>query len=184
MNIQEALKETEIVTPDHINDIKNLYAKLFDGILYWYDVKRDEYFLPVTLQDINNANWRTYHEVEEIRPEKAGELWKNNLNDEYYHTTVPLPLGMGGGLALFSCYGRTDRENIFHGEDWTRLSPPVEDNSVERVEIEGVVWLHKKDCQGKHVEYSGVDDPKPNNFKDIPVDVPMKMILEIPKDKP
>jgi len=53
MKIQDALKETEIVTPDYVNSKKESHAKLFDGILYWYEDKIGELFIAIR-KDNNN----------------------------------------------------------------------------------------------------------------------------------
>ena len=71
----------------------------------------------------------------------------------------------------------------------TRLYPPVEDDSIERIEIE---------CSLRQIPASShtglltvIDDrksyiynPLSNLKRDDLLGVPMKMILEIPKDKP
>ena len=64
-----------------------------------------------------------------------------------------------------------------HGKNWTRLYPPVADENIERIELERVIWAYKDGVYfpttGTNIEFSELVDSSP-----------MKMILEIPKDKP
>ena len=138
-------------------------------------------------------DWQPYHEVKEIRPEKAGELWK----DEDGKRWATRPSGTKGEISIdsLSTCGTEWRKydvNIWHGNiihnknGWTRLFPKVEDDSVKRIEFENVDW-NLSDCwQTKpmpFVSYNGGSSDW-GGIRDAVVNQPkMKMILEIPKDK-
>jgi hypothetical protein len=161
MRIDEALKETGIVTPDYINIKKHSFAKLLDGVLYWHDIKEGNCSFPVSLHDINNIKWQPYHEVKEIRPEKAGELWvsRENEKDTPFFTTESgeafpvnnhLVIRNRSGLSL-DIKGCFEDRKIIHGKNgWTLIYSPdkevmkrikdLEDDSVDRIEIENA-WL-------------------------------------------
>lgn len=172
MNIQDALKETEIVIPDYVNSKKESYAKLFDGILYWYNVEKDEYTLPVTLQGINNINWQPYHPKEEIRPSEAGELWSHPNGNYFmtYHVEDELYCRNKHGIESLIA----DSLNL---DKWKRLHPPVNDEEV--IVIEGVRWASEDGFavpsgRGKDRNFhwcSLIDKP------------PMTMTLTIPKER-
>jgi len=82
-----------------------------------------------------------------------------------------------------------DKDMIHNKNGWTLIYSPdkevmkkikkPEDNSVERIEINDIQWFRKTH---KYPEHMGDGDPNPNNFQDIPLETPMKMILEIPKE--
>ena len=178
MEIHDALKETEIATPDYVNSKKESHAKLFDGILYWYDVKKDEYLLPVTLQGINNINWQPYPEVKEIRPKNSDEVWINN-----HGRCMVLGWGKGELWGYFSDGGKCtvlDEGSLaVHGKNgWERIHPKVEDDSVDEMKFEAVTW-GKCDC-GFNYPMGGRGSFQ-NNDK-LLNKKPMGMILKIPKE--
>ena len=116
--------------------------------------------------------------VKEIRPEKAGELWKSPsgtlfitkvYDDELYFITV-------------SAYSkeRTIYHSVYssHTNEWERIHPPVEDESIERVVFEGVTW-GECDCGFNYpMATSGGALQNNNIMLNKP---PIKMTLEIPK---
>ena len=178
MYIQDALNKTGIVTPDYINSKKESYAKLFDGILYWYSVKRDEYYLPVTLQGINNINWQPYHPKEEIRPSEAGELWKYN-NVKYM--TMVKSVSIAENLFMKSKYDcfcaiAGSIEVIHNQNGWERLHPPVNDEEVnETLVFKDVEWSRYRDECIAPMLATGLPDSLINKPR-------MTMTLTIPKE--
>ena len=131
-----------------------------------------------TLSAILQTDWQPYREEKEIRPENAGELWEKR--DCFYHTSGSQ---YAGGLTLHGDVGTVDIASAIHGKNgWTRLFPHVEED-VERIEIEGVKWSQRTTSMGTFVY------PFKYNVESIELVKlidrrPMKMILEIPKDKP
>lgn len=127
-------------------------------------------------------DWQPYYEVVEIRPEKAGELWE--WEDMLYFTN--LQRDSNHGVLVFMTdegdlidTGDIDYRGCAHNKNgWTRLYPKVEADSVERIEIENVKWKESGSLIYPAADVSHVA------WYDL-VDLPrMKMILEIPKDKP
>jgi hypothetical protein len=129
----------------------------------------------------------------EIRPENDGELWEHE--DDSMGMIVrcfqssPLEIVFSNGCrkhlsetSLASGNNRTYGEDLIHGKNgWTRLYPPVEDNSVERIEIEGV--KNFRFCGDTHdASLYKVDIPD-GHLDDLEDKPPMKMILEIPKEE-
>jgi hypothetical protein len=136
--------------------------------------------------------WKPYHEVEEIRPEKAGELWRHDeasILFFIYDAEGPLyrisHQGLDGPIISM--------DSMVHGKGWTLIYSPdkevmkkikgLEDNSVETIEIEDVLWK----LGGNHISFPYVEihegaDYGP--FHDVREETnrPMKMILEIPKE--
>jgi hypothetical protein len=107
----------------------------------------------------------------EIRPEKAGELWATGSVN--YMTQK-----IGDELRMIPrSYDMDVLEEIDHFRHgvgcYKRLYPPVEDDSVERLEIEGVVCKEDSDCVYT-IETTFT------SHKNL-VNKPMKMIL-IPKE--
>ena len=139
-----------------------------EGVLMWANNGKDE---PVRLDLITGALWQPYHEVKEIRPEKAGELWENG-DGKYYHTH-----DVEGDLYLVGMYEAVKVEGAITS-GMTRLYPPVE--NVERIEIESVKFASLPDS--KHFAYPMVSNGGTYNWKDLPYKPAMKMILEIPKE--
>ena len=103
----------------------------------WYNAKTDHFAREVTGQEVLRTDWLPFPEEKEIRPKKAGELWK--LDEEYYHTEDHTSSGCGLCLVGYGSKGfkEVDNGKTAHNKNgWTRLFPSVEDESVERVEIE------------------------------------------------
>jgi hypothetical protein len=161
MNVAEALEvdgKIESATSNRIAFLDEF------GILRWDD---DDSL--VMLEDIVGA-WLPYYEEKENRPEKAGELWKNSVG-EVCHTIMD-----DGELWTIGNNGRYQQKNI---RNWTRLYPPVEDDSVERIEIEGVKFSdHYRDAVDKDVYTIRLDTKYLSILQNR---LPMKMTLEIPK---
>jgi hypothetical protein len=134
MEILEVLKESRKAMDDISVDY---YVKENDdGILCWYHRDTDIYHAIVIWREIIKNTWQPYHKVEEIRPENAGELWTFKGGESYAHT-----FGICGDVYLLSdgCKARklSEVKDIMpHGKYWTRLYPPVEDDSVVIVEFE------------------------------------------------
>ena len=191
MKIEEALKETgkavRTVHADNYAAIKSFSLSKVKPLggdrLYWYDIKTGEENSPAQLSAILAGDWQSYHEEKAIRPEKAGELWRNKEieNDQYYHTENHTSSGAGLILVGYGAKGFKEADNgrVLHNKDgWERVFPKVEDDSVERIEIEGVKWVFSKKAGYQIPQWpiSGPDSLYP--LLDKP---PMKMILEIPK---
>jgi hypothetical protein len=123
---------------------------------------------------------RCNHDID-IVVEKAGELWRQGDGDEdhnYYHTFED------DGVIKFRgehIHDVSDWPRMIHNKNgWTRLYPPVEDESIERIEIEAGNWKHLK-CEDGHCSYSvDLSDMQEKSLMGKPL---MKMILEIPKEK-
>jgi hypothetical protein len=235
MNIQDALKETG--KAHQKNRCFDSYVKTDPtGLLNWYFKENDEQRSITLLWDITDAAWQPYHEVKEIRPEKAGELWTDDggLGNNNYLTFIE-----DNKLQLITAYGSCNAraaigKDIAHNKKgWKRLYPPVESekvrigdkdfsiceeveeyidrleqglvdrdakieelmkadirrilspeyDSIERIEIEGVEdWKVSGFSTGNKTKYSvWLPNGMCEKLEDKP---PMKMILEIPKDKP
>ena len=176
MNIQEARGKTGKARRPHWEHKKFVYLV---GDDFHVDTGDGQSGFVYSDKAILGDDWQPYYEVKEIRPEKAGELWQEELSGNYYTTNVPMPLGLGGGLALFGPKGRIDIKDgdVVHGKGWIRLFPHVEDKNVERIEIERVAWRHS---HGVYFPTADTDI----EFSELKEKGRMKMILEIPKDKP
>ncbi len=158
------------------------------GILRW----EDEGTL-VMLVDSACDGWRAY--PKEIRPEEGGEVWSDGaikwITSKFRGSNLKFMSSTGDQeWRMFGCLGWHD--TIIHNKNgWKRLFPPVEsdkkecafehacldeaeDDNVERIEIENVIWGHLA---------SGHVYPKINNIYDLslPGRPPMKMILEYKK---
>lgn len=187
MKIQEALKPTGKAT---IGGTENHWHIQWDSVENRFyktheNGKIEKY--KIRLKALMRDDWQPYHEVKEIRPEKAGELWLSN-NDTIFFTyrkcsEIFFIHRDGSGQEAVSI--KNDGE-IVHGECWTRLYPPVEDKSIERIEIEvklkqipasDYVGLLTVIDDGKSYIYNPLSNIKRNDL----LDKPMKMILEIPK---
>ncbi|MCK5235798.1 MAG: hypothetical protein KAR06_02340, partial [Deltaproteobacteria bacterium] len=115
-----------------------------------------------------------------IRPEKAGEVWKYTRTGEKYAIGVDDDGLFKVSLAIGAM---TDRFlDIAHGQnDWVRLCSPVEDDSVERIEIEGVEWSTAMNINGNTFAPSAAKYGL-SPFRGLVIRPKMKMILEIPKE--
>ena len=139
-------------------------------------------------------DWQPYHEVKEIRPEKAGELWEGASNKVYvtvyrkgilcFHdlekreSTGYLDFKRNDNSAWVCC-----DEPIHNKNGWERILPKVEDDSVEIIEIEKVTFGRIQGANGaKYVSIisTSCDSPGLETF----VNKTMKVTFEIPKDKP
>ena len=138
MNIQNAC-ENKGTLPEFPN-MYCLIVHLPDNTLSpcWYDAKTDHLARDVTGKEALRTDWIVYHPKEEIRPKEAGELWefKNNMVQDNY-----LTIFAKGGSAIWlikDTYTHIVSEKVTHGGNgWTRLHPPVPDDSVEEIVIDG-----------------------------------------------
>ena len=175
MNIQDALKETGVATVG--NWIINWNS--LDG--YFQNTHPDGKIEKFTFgkHDIQRDDWLPYREENEIRPEKAGELWVHDRGGSFYTYE-----GNYGNINTIHISGCAMPKDFIHGKNgWKRVFPSVEDENVERIEIEDVSWKRKEGIEFKNgfsiipvMPYTGSP-----NLQDIPVGVFMKMILEIPR---
>jgi hypothetical protein len=180
MLIQEALKATGKARPFGV--ICGFAMKNEKGHLLWFngDGAADGY---ATLSAILQDNWQPYREVEEIRPEKEGELWQSdggNIFFTYMHKGELYHIfgdGSGGIPIRAAIFG----ENVIHGTTgmcgWNRIYPSVEDNSVETIEIEDVLWNTTENHTYPFQEKSSFDWDQLLNMK------PIKLICVIPKEE-
>lgn len=132
MRIQYALKETGKARKED-NEAEYAYLILTENSdrhdLVWY-----EKGMPsenVHYEDFLGDDWQPYHEIKEIRPEKAGELWKDD-NRELYFITKENDVNYFqtiNGLQKYTLNTDVtwDRfQNIVHNENgWTREYPHV-----------------------------------------------------------
>ena len=84
----------------------------------------------VTLEDMIDGIGRfrkPYHPIEQIVPEKVGELWRHIDSDGFFHTDI----GLGGMvLNLIGWEGKQlVNDSIIHGEHWTRVFPTVKEQA-------------------------------------------------------
>jgi hypothetical protein len=136
MNIQDALKETGKAECD-----EDGYVFVDEyGILRWYDTVNNTDTGAAELNEILNSDWLPYHEEKEIRPEEAGELWGDEYGDKW--ATVKDTRTGRELLLMYNClqdFKNIEASNtlkIIHNKNgWTRLFPPVEDESVERMRV-------------------------------------------------
>jgi len=176
MNIQEALKETGKAF--HVT-YSDLYVTWISGNVCFVTVYGNE-DRPLEHHELLKDGWQHYHEVKEIRPENAGELWEMAGHAKFFVITDERT----GKNELCGIYGNkiVIRKDMIHGKDWTRLFPPVEDDSIERIEIEGVRWFQEHNGEIYPVADTSICFKNPFSYllhKPL-----MKMILLIPKDKP
>ena len=125
MNIQDALKETG----KGQGNLKDMYVELNDDeVLCWYDISGNCVEEPVSLSIILDDDWQPYCPVEEIRPEKAGELWEHN--NIKFMTMVP-SVHKDSKMYLKSKFDvKHFMDNVIHNQNgWTRLYPPVKEQS-------------------------------------------------------
>lgn len=116
---------------DSDNDVYAAVRK--DGVLCWYDKDGTER-VPVALHVAFRQDWQPYPEVKEIRPEKAGELWRYTGQ---FPTNYLMISGRAGyrlvpdqqKLSFIDCALRKD---IAHGKNgWTRIWPIVEEKESD-----------------------------------------------------
>ena len=187
MLIQEALKETGKAQRFD----NSVYYAMVDAscVLRWFEKKGNTSSAAIMFRLILDNDWKPYHEVKEIRPEKAGELWFNVNNGKYAHTSDYDDNGQT--FWHEDCYVPRDisqiQDKVVHNQGWRRLSPPVEDDSVEKIVIDNVNW-DLSDCWQKKPMLYSVDKNGNKFWGDIRSIVrnkpDMKMILEMPKEKP
>jgi hypothetical protein len=189
MLIQEALKETGKA---FLSIESEYYAMEGGDSLNWISKKTSTIDSNVPFVLIMSDQWQPYHEVEEIRPEKAGELWKNASGNILVIMETPDREG------LFFTYTNDAHKptllrnmiwsrNVIHNESgWTLIYSPdkevmkkikeLEDNSVETIEIEDVLWNTNDECTYPYQEKSVFDWDVLLNMK------PIKLICVIPKE--
>jgi hypothetical protein len=181
MLIQEALKENGKAW---FKEGRDLYARKDGSYVHWYDSLNDNCLGEITLDNLTSDQWQPYHEVKEIRPEKAGELWgfENEMTSDNYITVW---VKGGGEIRLIrDTFTHIVPEKVIHNKNgWTRLYPPVEDDSVERIEFEDTAFLEGI-VAGSSVFYPTSNLGQFCNavFKNYCKRPSVKMILEIPKE--
>jgi hypothetical protein len=174
MNLQDALKENRKVTLPIYDD--NYYVSEAGPNLRLWNSTEKTTVRELYVSELLSNDWLPYPEEKEIRPEKAGELWRHDATTDYFHTDNAYD--GGGSLALVGYMGvRSVDASIVHGKHWTRLCPPVEDESVSvrKVIIEDVEF---RDVNGATVVWN-------SGSYDVGLLDKLfcsKMILEIPKD--
>ena len=188
MDILKALEPTGKAT------IKGCHANEYaytdeDGILRWM-MGEDVCSLSLLLSNL----WQPYHEKPEIRPETAGELWKcRDGRMAFIHGTISssTDLRITAGNGVSKPYGSMEwHQELLHKglHGWTRIEPPVPDENVEEVVIEGVRWK-KQDLKNPALACIVPCWDANNNIHEIPVPSlidkpPMKMTLEWGKEVP
>ena len=161
MNIQEALKPTGKV---YVLGGTNYAEVNNSNELVWYSMGTKERECTVSFYCIIGSVWLPYHEIKEIRPEKEEETWLDENTGLCYLTfyngtnEIGLRRGMDGSTDV-------SNEFVIHNRNgWTRLYPKVEDDSIERIEIEGV---EIESCYNDIIIKTSVFDKATifNNFK-------------------
>ena len=181
MLIQDALKPTGKAVLSGSDD----FAQEHDDELMWCRIAGDAIGILACVgwKDVAMNDWQPYHEEKEIKPEKAGELWEHKSHGKCFIVEDGSSLAAQTirGCQRFtigSDHSWDDFKDIRHNKTgWTRLYPSVEDESVDRIEIEGVSWRYS------HGIYFPVADTD-IEFSELKEKGRMKMILVIPKDKP
>ena len=172
MKIEEAQEENgRAWLPEDKTSKRDEYVICVGGIMTWVKGPGAAPMNPVAYCLLKRDDWQPYHEVKEIRPE-VGELW---WQKGYGNLFIVKPIkidklhykhddGSGGVVP----------SSMVHGEfGYKRLWPEVEDESIERVEIEGVHWQKKDNwCVPFGMKRIG---------EDLINRSPMKMILEMSK---
>jgi hypothetical protein len=129
----------------------------------------------------------------EIRPEK-GDTWK--LKEDRYLITqfsdeddVYAVNDKGERFTINDEHSYSNFQNVIHNnkDGWIRIEPPVEDDNIERIEIEGVKdWEMEQQKLGEarySVTIEGQVNVTGGTASVLENKPPMKMIIEIPKDK-
>ena len=179
MNIQEAREKTGKARRPHWEHKKFVYLV---GDDFHVDTGDGQSGFVYSDKAILGDDWQPYYEVKEIRPEKAGELWQAG-NDSFFFTVNSDKIAGDNG----DTYEIKDYEMIHGKHGWIRLYPPVEDDSVERIEFNNVDWDLSGCWQTKPMPFVSYDGGSKDwgDIRDAVINQPkMKMILEIPKDKP
>ena len=127
MNIQDALKGAGESEGKILNIQMDRVAQPDQfGILRWLDKG-----ILVMVIDIIEGDWQPYHEVKEIRPEKAGELWKKNIDNFVYMTIeqrINELMAVPSVFELLSFSVEEHGKEMIHGKNgWTRLIPDPEE---------------------------------------------------------
>ena len=184
MKVQDALKPTGKAI-DKRNKDAHIEVRFEYGANYliWVNNKTGEYEGRLSYEAHFIEDWQPYHEVKEIRPEKAGELWQKNVDSFVYliaEERINKLTAIPSLVDLLSFSIEKHGKDIIHGKGWTRLYPPVEDDSVERIEIEGVVWQDSDSSEAITPRGAGLKDIiKKHDLQNKP---PMKMILVMQKE--
>jgi hypothetical protein len=182
MDIKDALEPTGKVVLV-LDGEKVEYVKWFDDTLWWVDVRSGACDREVGHLDILEGDWEPYHEVEEIVPENAFELWKRGA---YKYFTIRIS---GASLEFVNESGQsvTGIARAIHSKDgWIREYPKVKDENVERIEIEGVKWK-RKEIHNEVYFYPDLVNSKSDmtyfQHTELTMKPPMKMILIIPAEE-
>ena len=94
MNIQDAQEENQKAwLPEDKTSKPDEFVRCVGGVRYWYNTK-DEQIAPVAYCLLKKDNWVPYPEQKIIRPEKAGELWKNEQGKVLVTLTTPEEEGL------------------------------------------------------------------------------------------
>jgi hypothetical protein len=188
MLIQEALKETGLATVGGAENSWHIHWNSLDSCFYrTYENGKIERY-KMGMKALSRDDWQPYHEAEEIRPEKAGELWRAQsgcywftYENERRGTLEFIPSTTGNATLVINpmSIGSMDGpplEIIHNKNGWERLFPKPEDNSVERIEIEDVLWNTTKNHTYPYQEEPTFDWDELLNMK------PVKLICVIPKE--
>lgn len=194
MNIEEALKFTGKARIGENNKHApwqagyNWHVEIVGKYLRWVDDQGVEK-CEVSYFDHMSKEWQSYHDKKEIRPQMAGELWKNN---GIIYMTVKENSATNPNTKIYLCWccdGRLIDVNNFipdviHGKNkWTLLYSPdpermADISGVQREEFDGVTWfcntighIVPQSNRGQNIIFS--------KYTDMP---PCKLIIEIPKD--
>lgn len=121
----------------------------------------------ISIHHILADDWQPYHEVKEIRPENAGELWKFNqyswftyFDKNEQNEEVLMGICNDGDISQIDKNDKVYKSiNPIHGKDgWKRLFPKPEDDSNEIDQGKSALaWMRK---QAQELDPS-VDDDEP-----------------------
>lgn len=181
MNIQDAC-ENKGTLPE----FPNMYCVIVrhvDNKLspWWYDAETDNFAREVSGEEALRTDWQSFPGTKEIRPEKAGELWRHDETSIlFFIYDAEGPLYRISNQGLSSPIDGID--SMVHGKNWTRLLPEVEDENVETIEIEGVKWKETTPI-GVNASVVFPDNFHGFNWDQLRDKPRMKMILVMAKDK-
>lgn len=182
MDIQEALKETE---QTETKAQRSWYVKKNEEDQYfWYIKDTDEVVRELRVSEALGYIWQPYHDKKEIRPEKVGEHWANEHGKHLFAYKMKYHvhwIDESGEVIDIKLH-----KDIIHCQNgWTRIYPPVEDENIERIEFENVIWGKSETWPHKSIPKL-IKGPGHTNWGEISDATtskpPGKMTLEWPKE--
>ena len=170
MKTREALNENGKICIS--NNSPDYAFENSDGVLVWNNNGENE---PVRLCLINDVDWQPFRE-EEIRPENAGELWESPSGAKFITYKELEILYFATKDTSHKCFDNEERLGCF--SEWTRLFPPVEDDSVEFRKVTFDRIIGENGAKYMSIISTSCDSPSLEILKGKCA----KIMLEIPKE--